>query len=555
MSNVAKLFLSRCAVYFWLAWPGRFSSIVPFIMDHPIENDIDEQQQPHSPQDQDYDQQEEKQSSSTSHRPSSSSNSRASNRNRNRNRNRNQNSNPNVNQPNPPPTHPPNNDGPSDDEDDAEENDISLLPPDHPLLAPVQQRLITELRLKDNSLTDELRLQTESLTRLTKQRESIGVQLYSQQQNLAKKQIELEKSHSSFLQTNEKRTNLEIKLKKLINKYREQCNERNEIENKKQEAQKEYDSLQSTLQSIQQFNNKIKDEIKVTRRAAYGSEESMLKLEHDKNEQDEMITSLQLQQKNAQEQILLYDKQIENQKEQTTTAELILKDAMNEMEKITIESKEYMNRWKSTLISITTRDEALQQAEQQLLLQKESLLSFHTQFSGLKSAIKTEQLENEKLTYVANKLSNETSFIQDKMSEMISNKESLLSQYDLLKKHMMNMDNELKLQLQDKRIIDSSISSLTKQIEKYTTEKIDLDFRIIGSVNEQTTIQQGAAKTWKDTDMLKKEIHTIENQMNVIQNEIARIQVDTLNTTAHNNELLITLKAYEFRIKTKRRIN
>lgn len=58
--------------------------------------------------------------------------------------------------------------------------------------------------------------------------------------------------------------------------------------------QRELDRLGATLRQIEAYNESMKGEIAVTRRAAYAAEEAMQKLEKEKQQQDYLIDDLQV---------------------------------------------------------------------------------------------------------------------------------------------------------------------------------------------------------------------------------------------------------------------
>lgn len=59
-------------------------------------------------------------------------------------------------------------------------------------------------------------------------------------------------------------------------------------------VQRELDRLGSTLRQIEAYNDSMKSEIAVTRRAAYTAEEAMQKLEKEKQHQDYIIDDMQV---------------------------------------------------------------------------------------------------------------------------------------------------------------------------------------------------------------------------------------------------------------------
>ena len=91
----------------------------------------------------------------------------------------------------------------------------------------------------------------------------------------------------------------------------------------------------------------------------YKAEENIQNLEKDKKGQDLFIDKLSEQLKRLHEEIGLYDAQIASQRRETESANQTLSEASSEMELIQFEKKQLMQQWKTSLIQLTKRDEAL----------------------------------------------------------------------------------------------------------------------------------------------------------------------------------------------------
>lgn len=61
-----------------------------------------------------------------------------------------------------------------------------------------------------------------------------------------------------------------------------------------EQFQVELDRLGATLRQVEEYNEKVKSEIAVTRRATYAAEEAISKMEKEKKEQDLLIDQLQV---------------------------------------------------------------------------------------------------------------------------------------------------------------------------------------------------------------------------------------------------------------------
>jgi septal ring factor EnvC (AmiA/AmiB activator) len=76
--------------------------------------------------------------------------------------------------------------------------------------------------------------------------------------------------------------------------------------------------------------------------------------------QDLLIDRLNEQLKGLHDKFQLYDAQLLSQREETDAAGSTLADANREMEQIAFEKKQLLNQWRSALLGMQRRDEALQ---------------------------------------------------------------------------------------------------------------------------------------------------------------------------------------------------
>jgi hypothetical protein len=72
-----------------------------------------------------------------------------------------------------------------------------------------------------------------------------------------------------------------------------------------------------------------------------------------------------------------------------------------------------------------------------------------------------------------------------------------------------------------------------------------LEKEMLDNFSARTTLEKGKAGVLKLVQQLQTAIHEKQIQAGDLDNEIARIKVDTLNTAAHNKELKATLQAYD----------
>jgi len=93
--------------------------------------------------------------------------------------------------------------------------------------------------------------------------------------------------------------------------YEQQYRGAKDHRSKYDKFQTELDQLAMTLRQVEAYNEQMKGEIAVTRRATYKAEESIMQLEGDKKVQDNLIDKLNEQLKRSQEELALHEAQLD----------------------------------------------------------------------------------------------------------------------------------------------------------------------------------------------------------------------------------------------------
>jgi len=324
---------------------------------------------------------------------------------------------------------------------------------------------------------------------------------------------------------------------KMSDVYQARKLEVQEMRVKLSKYQAELDKVNLTLRQVETYNDQMRGEISVTRRATYKAEEDLGLLEKKKKWQDLYIDDQHDKIKQLEEQLALFDAQLESQKAETKAAHDTLHEAAEEMQAINYEKRTLLQQWKSSLIALQRRDEALQQTEAELRSQRERLLTQETEIGGLNRAIEAEQYVNEKLTATLGKLQAEIVFIQKQLEEVKEKRARLNEKYAMLKKSLDQTDVELQDVGKDVEAVEAESKEIDKEWTKVHSDKTILEDKIEIYLSDQTTASRYAMGEQKDAKRLRDEIVEKEINQAGLQNELSRIRVDALNTLAHNNAL------------------
>jgi len=446
--------------------------------------------------------------------------------------------------------------GEGDDDPDLLGNDEDDdIDPNHHLLDRVQKALYDQLVRRKEQLEIKIRDRKEAVARIKKQREQTGVELYGFQQQLAKLQQDLESKHDFTSRTREERDIAEKRAKYLCTVLDETETRRDELEKKRNDEQKKLDQIKITVKQIDDHNKELKGEIKVTRRAAIGTEEGIKKAEKEKRQQDFLINEVNEQIKSIMEQTRLFESQIESQKEQTKIARETLAEAEKEIAKINVQKREYMQRWRTSLIGMKRRDESLQVAQKALSLHKEETGGVVVEILGLKKDIAAEQARNEQLTGVYNKLEAEDKYLETQNEKMIEEVERKQERHKMIQASMAKNEDQLKKEKQAGTRLRAHVSSLHKEYEKLVQKRQEVEKKIeLELKGEVDTLKRGKQNLAKAVIKLRKEIQEKELDIADARNERARVRVDILSYQAANKSLVQTLKEFEDEVKSRDKI-
>ncbi|CAE8616802.1 unnamed protein product [Polarella glacialis] len=427
--------------------------------------------------------------------------------------------------------------GGGDGEDDFEDGDFPFLKADHPAYKRLQEAWRIQLGGQKDRVSIQLREKNESLKKLVKHREEIGVTLYGAQQQLAKLQLQLEQLHDRYAMVHSQRLEDDEALKKVTVSWGGKKAEVDDATKRLAKSQDELNQLNITVRQVEEYNEQMKAEIQVTRRATYKAEDHIKQIEAVKHKQDLLIDGMNEDVKRLTEAKATLDAQIAAQKQETEAAMATLREAAREMEAIDFEKKQLMLQWRSSLVGMQRRDEALQNVQKALQEQSEAELAVENEIRGLQGTIRQEQERHEQLCALRDRNDKEMQYLQTQMTTIKQDREKLMDQFNLLKK---NMDSHI----EETTKLKSGITEHTRSMEvvERNMQSVSRDITAIVSKideesSEQTTSERVASNSQKRMKKIREEIAQKEVDTQNLHNEIARVTVDSLNTKAHNQML------------------
>jgi chromosome segregation ATPase len=426
------------------------------------------------------------------------------------------------------------------DEDEDEDVDVGAVIRDfgsHDLMKNVQKALFEQLEREHERTTVELRESENELGMKKAEKEEIGVELYGNQQQLARMQMALENLHNQYHSIAETRVTEEGVLEECKARHASLKATYTEKQKALLKAQAELDTLNETMMQVERYNEEMKNEIAITRRATYKAETSVQDLEKQKQGQDLYIDMLNGQVRQAREQMEMYKAQCEVQATQTEEARKILKETAGEMDLITFEKKQLMIQWKTSLINLTRRDEAVSASAALLETAKTEISDMKAEMIGIKREIITAQGANESLVAVRDRLQKEDKTLEEQIAKILTERDALAERYQMLQRSMAQTDDEEKNVDSIKEELEKKLETVVQNVQVVNRERQKLELSRPNKENEKLTVAKAVKNYSKAMGDLKETQHAKEMEATNVENELSRIRVDALNTEAHNVQL------------------
>jgi chromosome segregation ATPase len=401
----------------------------------------------------------------------------------------------------------------------------------------IQKQYKEQLQREEQRSKLAIRGLKNKLSQVDKHREDMGVQLYSAQHQLSRLQLSLEKTMGRFTETVQARVDAEEKSVSLRLDAKDYSAKLKQDEIKFFKFKSELDDLQETARQMKEFNEGLETDVAVLKRRAYATEKEVATNESTKAKQDFYIDSLNQGIKNLREKITLYKAQLEFQQKETKEANNTVTEAMKEMEKISFEKKQLMQQWKASVVGIQRRDEALEATNEAVTKEQETGAAIQAEINGYQADIRKGQQENEDLHAAESTIDNTADYLSREIETLSGERDQLLDRYDMLKKsleHTEEEENRLKIEQKQLR---QQVKALEQNYLVVEKERQTLLEGIAATDGTSTTVSKAVQNLKKQAKETTAKVYLKQNELIKLENEIARMQVDVLNTRAHNDSL------------------
>ncbi|XP_042198455.1 coiled-coil domain-containing protein 40 [Callorhinchus milii] len=411
---------------------------------------------------------------------------------------------------------------------DEEQAELVVLDPDHPLMKRFQTALKTHLLKQADKLTLEVRELDWDMKKQTTEREDTGVILYGVQQNLAQRQMELEKNHNRFSQISTKRRQTEEYLGNVRKLYQQRQAKMNSERLKVSQLQTDVENLAMRLYYMESLKQDVQSDIMVMKRAAEKLDSEKAQAAKLKQKQDMFVDRLVSQMDRLREQIALYEAQCTAQREETKAARGTVGEAVMEIEAIDLEKKQLLHHWRSSLMGMQQRDEtysAMQDAASESKHQSETL---RTEIEAYKNFITKEEEKNELLTVVLNRLVNDINMTKKLMAQNMAKQEGIKNEYTTYTRTLQETERLINKATMERSLEQGELNMLRVQIERQHRSNNELEDNIMEKLQNQMILSQA-------TNHFKRLFDAVRIQKRQLVVDYAKMENDYAQTTLEIN--------------------
>ncbi|XP_054702598.1 coiled-coil domain-containing protein 40 [Grus americana] len=424
-------------------------------------------------------------------------------------------------------------------EETVEETELVVLDPEHPLMRRFQAALknyLTKQMEKVNLELQELRTATK---KGKAQREELGVILYGAQQQLARLQMELEKSHGRRSQTATARQQLEEELEGLRLTHKKMCQNTDDERKKVSAMQTQVENLALHLFYMQNMDQDMRHNILLMKQSTKKAEAERIQAEVEKKKQDLLVDRLTRKAYELQEQIALLEAQFVAQAEDTKVTRQAVNEACMEVQAINMEKKRLMNHWNSSLAGMKQRDEAYIATQELLSKYRHDLKSLEMDIHGCRKSIRKEEEKNELLVTILSRSQNDANTTKKLIAQCLSRQEALKVEFGTYTRILHETEQTLNRTKMDQAARLNELLSIGKDIEKGTDAKDQMENEIVAKLQDQMM----SSKATKHFSQLAAKLHRrktdLELHFSKVENDMAQV---ILNATHTNGRLTVLQK-------------
>ena len=407
----------------------------------------------------------------------------------------------------------------------------------NPMLERIRSTLYQQLLQTRDRVKLELTEKEQALRETKRLREDAGIELYGVQEQLSRLQSGLKSVEEGYEHVSRERAEGQAKASEAREGHASKARSAEDLRDESSRRREELDGLLEKIRRAREYNDAMKSEVAVTRTVANKTGEDLRARAKGKLDQDTYIDGLNREVTRLEDEISLAEAQLRTQKEQSADADKMIRETSAALDALAGEQKDLVQQWNTSVVALGRRDQALYAAAKALRKVQDSIKDIENENVRLERDIASLRESNDNIKVSRDRLDNEIVFSENNATKIQSNLVALSETFKMLQEALKNANQEEKALVSAASKIDGEISALNHKCELLIRERQTVEDKISAMRHEQTNMSEVAQSLAKQEKYILAKIHDKEIESANVLNEIARLDIDRLNTQAHNFQL------------------
>jgi len=176
------------------------------------------------------------------------------------------------------------------------------------------------------------------------------------------------------------------------------------------------------------------------------------------------------------------------------------------------------------------RDKALQVAREALKVQYEINVQNTAELAGVGNEIRKEHAISETLSSSLNRLRLEEKRLDDEKARLEHDQLKLNTQIKILEQSLKTTESSTQNVERDNKKVEDQMNIIEDNIMKIHTQAKKIFEQVINKISEHKTLEKKSANLLKQAQQIRQEMEEKEIEKENVENEIARVGIDGLNT-------------------------
>ncbi|KAM7352104.1 lethal (2) 41Ab [Cochliomyia hominivorax] len=429
---------------------------------------------------------------------------------------------------------------------------LSLLPPDHPLLAKFQQSLKEFLMRTRDQLINEIEEIKYSVKQKEQQREEQGAKLYDRQQEIQRQNEQLEEYAQQIQDNLQQRHQEEENVRCLKAEYEEKSQLTKEHKTLYNKRVAELEHMQELEINIRKWADDIEDEVKNAKRVVSRDAQLQQQLSEEKKKSDLLFYHLDVEVKKSEKELEMVQNEIKDMEDVLEVLNMSVSNANADLEALESEHKRLTQSWSEVIVAISLRDRILYQVKVEMDKGKESIKLNIASIEATQKQIKKELEMNEKLETFKKRLAEDfTNLKKDckQQSDILAGLEKKLSDIPLL---LEQTEKDLKEAKKEGTQLETEIRRLQWKIDKRNSKKYEVEENILKLAQDHLITDKASEYHLKLLNNSQEQRRGMELNLAQAQNQLAstllemeRVKGTNFRVSQENDKLSAQLEALE----------